>query len=40
MRILLVTGRLAYPVVKELADGADVLMLDVGVAAFITPKLL
>jgi len=40
MRILLVTGRLAYPVVKELAGGADVLMLDVGVAAFITPKLL
>lgn len=40
MRILLVTGRLAYPVVKELANGADVLMLDVGVAAFITPKLL
>lgn len=41
MRILLVTGRLAYPVVRELAgDGAEVLMLDVGVAAFITPKML
>lgn len=41
MRILLVTGKLAYPVIKEVAgDKADVLMLDVGVAAFITPKLL
>jgi dihydropteroate synthase-like protein len=41
MRILLATGRLAYPVVKEVSgDRADVLMLDVGVAAFITPKLL
>lgn len=41
MRILLVTGRLAYPVVKRLAgDSADVLMLDIGVAAFVTPKLL
>lgn len=37
MRILLVTGRLAYPVVKAVAGGADVLALDVGVAAFITP---
>ena len=41
MRILLATGRLAYPVVKEVSgDRAEVLMLDVGVAAFITPKLL
>ncbi|MDI6897222.1 dihydropteroate synthase-like protein [Methanocella conradii] len=41
MRILLVTGRLAYPVVKEVAeDKADVLMLDVGIAAFTTPKML
>ena len=41
MRILLVTGRLAYPTVKKMAgDRADVLMLDVGVAAFITPRLL
>ena len=41
MRILLVTGRQAYPTVKELAgDNADVMMLDVGIAAFTTPKML
>lgn len=48
MRVLLVTGRLAYPVVKEAVgasgvasgDTVDVLMADVGVAAFVTPKLL
>jgi len=41
MRVLLVTGRLAYPTVKELADGkADVLMLEVDIAAFITPRML
>ncbi len=35
------TGRLAYPTVKELADGkADVLMLGVDIAAFTTPRLL
>lgn len=41
MRVLAVTGKLAYPVVKEaVSDAADVLMLDIGVAAFTTPKLL
>ncbi len=41
MRILLVTGRLAYPIVKKAAgDLADVIMADVNVAAFITPKLI
>ncbi|HTX44055.1 MAG TPA: dihydropteroate synthase-like protein [Methanocella sp.] len=40
MRILLVTGRLAYPVVKELAGAADVLMLDLDIAAFATPGRL
>ncbi len=41
MRILLVTGRQAYPSVKELAgDNADVLMLDTGIAAFTTPRML
>ncbi|HMK46297.1 MAG TPA: dihydropteroate synthase-like protein [Methanocella sp.] len=41
MRILLVTGRLAFPVVKEAAgNAADVLMADVPVAAFVTPKVL
>lgn len=35
------TGKMAYPVVKEaVGDMADVLMLDIGVAAFVTPKLL
>ncbi len=41
MRILLVTGKLAAPVVKEATAGAaDVAIADVNVAAFITPKLL
>ena len=41
MRVLLVTGRLAYPVVKKAAGAAaDVVMADVNVAAFITPKLV
>ncbi len=41
MRILLVTGRLAYPVVQELAEGkADVLLLDVEIAAFTTARML
>ncbi len=41
MRILLVTGKLAYPIVKKAAgDMADVVMADVNVAAFITPNLL
>jgi dihydropteroate synthase-like protein len=41
MRILLVTGRLARPFVEELAgERADVLMLDVDIAAFITPRML
>jgi dihydropteroate synthase-like protein len=41
MRVLIVTGKMAYPVVKGLVgDKADVLMLDIGIAAFVTPKLL
>jgi dihydropteroate synthase-like protein len=40
MRILAVTGRLAQDLVKESARGADVLVLDVDVAAFITPEML
>lgn len=38
---MLVTGRLAYPTIKELTGGmADVLMLNVDIAAFTTPRLL
>jgi len=40
MKILLVTGRLAQAQVKSFAEGADVLVADVDVAAFITPELL
>ncbi len=40
MRVLVVTGRLAQDLVRSFAKGADVLVLDVDVAAFITPKML
>ncbi|MDI3503047.1 MAG: hypothetical protein PWR13_408 [Archaeoglobi archaeon] len=41
MKILLVTGKLAEKDVREVAGGiAEVLVLDVEVASFITPKLL
>jgi dihydropteroate synthase-like protein len=40
MRVLAVTGRRAEKLVKESANGADVLVLDVEIAAFITPDLL
>jgi len=40
MRILAVTGKLARDMVKESASGADVLALDVDVAAFITPEMM
>jgi dihydropteroate synthase-like protein len=40
MKVLLVTGRLALDQVKASAREADVLALDVDVAAFITPKML
>ncbi|MDD2778178.1 MAG: dihydropteroate synthase-like protein, partial [Methanocellales archaeon] len=41
MKVLVVTGRKAYQTVKKaVGDGADVLLLDVDVAAFITPDLL
>jgi dihydropteroate synthase-like protein len=39
-RILLVTGKLAEEQVRSCAAGADVLVADVDVAAFITPKML
>lgn len=40
MKVLLVTGRLALDQVKASALEADVLALDVDVAAFITPEML
>ena len=40
MKVLLVTGRLASGQVKRCAGGADVLVADVDVAAFITPEML
>jgi len=40
MKVLLVTGRLASEQVRRSACGADVLVLDVDVAAFITPEML
>ncbi len=39
-KVLLVTGRLAEAQVRASAEGADVLVADVDVAAFITPELL
>ena len=40
MRVLVVTGRLAQDLVRSFSRGADVLVMDVDVAAFITPKML
>jgi dihydropteroate synthase-like protein len=40
MKVLAVTGRRAEKLVKESARSADVLVLDVEIAAFITPELL
>ncbi len=40
MKVLAVTGRLAQDMVKDAARDADVLVLDVEVAGFITPEML
>jgi len=40
MKVLVFTGRLAEDLVKESAKGADVCVLDVDVAAFITPQMV
>jgi len=40
MKVLLVTGRFAEKMVRENSGGADVLVLDIDVAAFITDKHL
>lgn len=40
MRILLVTGRLAEPLVRKYGKGCDVFVTPVTVAAFLTPELI
>ncbi|MBO8181588.1 MAG: dihydropteroate synthase-like protein [Archaeoglobus sp.] len=40
MRVLAVTGKLAEKDVRRYAVGADILVVDIDVAAFITPKHL
>jgi len=40
MKVLVATGRLAQDLVKESSQDADVLVLDLDVAAFITPEML
>jgi dihydropteroate synthase-like protein len=40
MKVLVVTGRHAEKLVRESATGADVLILDADIAAFITPAML
>ena len=40
MKVLAVTGRLAQDMVRDAARDADVLVLDVDVAALITPEML
>ena len=39
-RILLVTGRLAEPLVRKYCKGCDVFVTPVSVAAFLTPELI
>jgi len=39
-RILLVTGRLAEPLVRKYGKGCDVFVTPVSVAAFLTPELI
>ena len=40
MKVLAVTGKLAQKDVRKHAKGADVLVIDIDIAAFITPKHL
>ncbi|WP_456420491.1 dihydropteroate synthase-like protein [Thermococcus sp.] len=40
MRILLVTGRLAEPLVRKYGKGCDVFVTPVSVAAFLTPEMI
>ncbi|WP_297548004.1 dihydropteroate synthase-like protein [Thermococcus sp.] len=39
-KILLVTGRLAEPLVRKYGEGCDVFVTPVSVAAFLTPELI
>ncbi|AFK21807.1 dihydropteroate synthase-like protein [Pyrococcus sp. ST04] len=40
MKILLVTGKLAEPIVRKYGKGCDVFVAPVTVAAFLTPKMI
>ena len=40
MRILLVTGKLAEPLVRKYGKGCDVFVTPVSVAAFLTPEMI
>ncbi|ASJ15805.1 dihydropteroate synthase [Thermococcus chitonophagus] len=40
MRILLVTGKLAEPIVRKYGKGCDVFVAPVTVAAFLTPRMI
>ena len=40
MRILLVTGRLAEPLVRKYGKGCDVFVTPVSIASFLTPELI
>ncbi|WP_297467672.1 DUF6513 domain-containing protein, partial [Thermococcus sp.] len=39
-KILLITGRLAEPLVRKYGEGCDVFVTPVSVAAFLTPELI
>jgi len=39
-KILLVTGKLAEPLVRKYGKGCDVFVTPVSVAAFLTPELI
>jgi len=40
MKILLVTGRVAEPIVRKYGEGCDVFVCPISVAAFLTPKMI
>lgn len=40
MRILLITGKLAEPLVRKYSEGCDVFVTPVSVAAFLTPEMI
>ena len=40
MKILLVTGRVAEPIVRKYGEGCDVFVCPISVAAFLTPIMI